>query len=527
MSDIVTVLVSIGPLALAGVALLALLAGRRGGDIFRLSRFATWLNLAMAAVAAAAVVAGGAMQSGLLGLNGFGLAVRLDAISTTIFALIAFVGVVVVEYSRNYLAGDRRQGAFLGEVCLALAAVSMLVLSGNLVQLVLGWVAASLAVHRLMVFYPGRPAAVIAARKKFIVARIGDVCVGLAAALLVMAFDTADLAQIAGAARAQADAGDFSALVPAAAILIAIAALLKSAQFPVHGWLLGVMEAPTPVSALLHAGIVNAGGFLVIRMADVVVISPAAMYTLAIVGGTTALIGSVVMLTQTSAKVSLAWSTVAQMGFMLFQCGLGAFSMAMLHILAHSLYKAHAFLSAGSAVTAGSAPVSLALSRGPVAKGFALIGAGLAAITGGALAFDLPLFEKPSMLVLEVVFVLSLLQLLMRAAHEGGILRHAALRAAALATLYIGLQALAAFAMSPALPPVPSPTPGTLAIVAVALVAFPAALFVQWLAPQRTHDPRWQAAYVHLRNGLYATALFNRAVDGMRVSGSRPRKEVA
>ncbi len=131
-----------------------------------------------------------------------------------------------------------------------------------------------------------------------------------------------------------------------------LAALLKTATLPLHGWLTEVMEAPTPVSALLHAGIINAGGVLLLRFADPVQASPGAMAALVMVGGLTALFGAVVMLTQSAVKTALAWSTVAQMGFMILQCGLGLWALALLHIVAHSLYKAHAFLSSGGAVGA-------------------------------------------------------------------------------------------------------------------------------------------------------------------------------
>lgn len=123
------------------------------------------------------------------------------------------------------------------------------------------------------------------------------------------------------------------------------------------------MEAPTPVSALLHAGVVNGGGFLLIRFADVMLLSPLVLAVLVGVGGFTALFGGVVMLTQPTVKVSLAWSTVSQMGFMILQCGLALFPLALLHIVAHSLYKAHSFLSAGGAV----AQVASIRRPGPVA----------------------------------------------------------------------------------------------------------------------------------------------------------------
>ncbi len=110
------------------------------------------------------------------------------------------------------------------------------------------------------------------------------------------------------------------------------------------------METPTPVSALLHAGVINAGGFLLIRFADVMLNAPGVLAVLVMVGGFTALFGGAVMLTQPAVKTSLAWSTVAQMGFMILQCGLALFPLALLHIVAHSLYKAHAFLASGMAV---------------------------------------------------------------------------------------------------------------------------------------------------------------------------------
>ena len=110
------------------------------------------------------------------------------------------------------------------------------------------------------------------------------------------------------------------------------------------------MGAPTPVSAFMHAGIINGGGFLAIRLSQFFVHTPNALSMLAICGALTAVYGAMVMLSQTSVKRALAYSTIAQMGFMLLQCGLGAFHIAVLHLLAHSLYKAHAFLSCGSAV---------------------------------------------------------------------------------------------------------------------------------------------------------------------------------
>lgn len=143
-----------------------------------------------------------------------------------------------------------------------------------------------------------------------------------------------------------------SLALQSASVLLAIAALLKCAQLPVHGWLLRVMEAPTPVSALLHAGIINLGGFLWLRLYPVFDGFTPGHGILLVVGGVTAVVAALVMMTQSSVKHSLAWSTSAQMGFMLFEIGLGAYTLAFLHLLAHSLYKAHSFLASSRTVVA-------------------------------------------------------------------------------------------------------------------------------------------------------------------------------
>jgi NAD(P)H-quinone oxidoreductase subunit 5 len=134
------------------------------------------------------------------------------------------------------------------------------------------------------------------------------------------------------------------------AILLVLAVILRTALLPVHGWLIQVMEAPTPVSALLHAGVVNLGGFVLIRFAPMLEQALPARLLLLVFGLATAVLAGMVMLTRISIKVRLAWSTVAQMGFMLLECALGLYTLAALHLIGHSLYKAHAFVSASTAV---------------------------------------------------------------------------------------------------------------------------------------------------------------------------------
>lgn len=202
------------------------------------------------------------------------------------------------------------------------------------------------ALHNLLLFYPERPRAWRAARKKAVSGGIASATFLAAVGLLVSSFDTSDIATINKVARA----GEHMELLWLAALLLAVSAIFASALVPTHGRLTEVMEAPTPVSALLHAGVVNAGGFLLIRFADVLLAAPGVLAVLALVEGFSALVGAAVALTQPAVKTALAWSICAQMGFMVLQCGLALFPLALLHIVAHSLYKAHAFLASGGAV---------------------------------------------------------------------------------------------------------------------------------------------------------------------------------
>lgn len=331
------------PLLLAA-AMSFLGAGRRPRWTPRFAEAASLVSLAGAIGSVGLLVEIGSGLSPLIGWKGMGLATELDAVSAVMLTLVSFIGWIVVRYANTYLDGEARQGAFTGWLCLTLAAVLLLAAAGNLVQLILGWIAAGAFLQRLLLFYPSRVAAQRAARKARIVARLADLALVAAGVLIFLAYRSAEIGVILEAARLGRGGG----LAGFGAGLLALAAVLKSAQFPFHGWLTEVMEAPTPVSALLHAGVINAGGFLLIRFADLMLLAPGALAVLVMVGGFTALFGSLVMLTQPAVKTSLAWSTVAQMGFMILQCGLALFPLALLHIAAHSLYKAHSFLASGA-----------------------------------------------------------------------------------------------------------------------------------------------------------------------------------
>lgn len=275
-------------------------------------------------------------------------ALRLDPLAALVLVMVAFLGWVIVRYSRGYLSGDGGRSRYLAWLCATLAAVWCLLAFNNLLLVCIAWSLSSLCLHPLLTFYRSRPAAMLAAHKKFLVSRLADLLTLSGCALLYAGLGTLQIDRIA---QLLAEPEGLSgAWVSAGGVMFALAAILKCAQLPFHGWLLQVMEAPTPVSALLHAGIVNIGGFVLLRLTGVLEFSALAQGLLVVAGSVTAALAALVMMTRISVKVMLAWSTVAQMGFMLLEIGLGAYSLALLHLLAHSMYKAYSFLAAGDTV---------------------------------------------------------------------------------------------------------------------------------------------------------------------------------
>ena len=272
---------------------------------------------------------------------------RIDAIGATVLLLVSFVGWCIVRYSQTYLNAEPGEARYVPWLLATLASVSMVVASNHLLLVALAWMVTSFTLHRLLTFFSDRLAAQVAAHKKFFVARAADVCMFGAAGLLYAAFGTLQIDSLLHLA-SRTPALPTTAQI--ATLMLVLAVLLKTAQLPFHGWLIQVMEAPTPVSALLHAGVVNLGGYVLIRLAPLIAQQPLAMGLLVFVGTLTAVIAALVMSTRISIKVMLAWSTTAQMGFMVMQCGLGLWEMALLHLVAHSLYKAHCFLAAGGTV---------------------------------------------------------------------------------------------------------------------------------------------------------------------------------
>ncbi len=501
------------PLIAPAILLLAAAAaflrpGRRPPLVPKLAEGAAVAALAAAIGSAAVLVAEGAASAPV---HGIGLSTRLDVVSATMLVLVAFVGWIVVRFSASYLDGEERQGAFLGWLMTTLAAVLLLVQAGDLILFVLAWIATSLSLHRLLLFYGDRVQAVRAARKKFIVARVGDAALTGAALLLFLGYGSTDLGTILAAAR-EGVAPPFATL---AAGLLALAAIFKSAQFPVHGWLTEVMETPTPVSALLHAGVINGGGFLLIRFADVMLLSPGVLAVLVWAGGFTAIFAALAMLSQSAVKNSLAWSTIGQMGFMIMQCGLALFPLALLHIVAHSLYKAHAFLSSGTAVEQVASirrpgPVAVPDGRA-VGRAFALALAIYAAI-GFAFGFWT---KSPQAIALGAILIFGVAYLIAQGLADAApraLTRRTALYAIAASISYFALQTLVELLTAGTLPATPAPGPLEWALLSLAVISFGLVAVAQAMFPLWSNHPAAAGLRVHLSNGLYVNAVFDRLV---------------
>ncbi len=260
--------------------------------------------------------------------------------------LVQLLGTLIGAFSSRYLQGEAGQQRYLAALAGVLAAVHLLLLADHWLLLIAAWALVGVALQHLLCFYPDRPFAQLAAFKKRLADRLADALLIAAAALAWWAVGSGSLSAL-WTHLAQDGA---SAALQFSAVCLVLAVVLRTALLPVHGWLIQVMEAPTPVSALLHAGVVNLGGYVLIRFSPLLEHAPVARWLLVAFGLGTAILAGLVMLTRISIKVRLAWSTVAQMGFMVLECGLGLYTLAALHLIGHSLYKAHTFLSASTAV---------------------------------------------------------------------------------------------------------------------------------------------------------------------------------
>ncbi len=504
--------------------------GLRPTALLRLSKAFGLLNIVIAILCTYAVIRYGLLQSHTLGFAGLGLAVRLDPLSVLMLSMISLLAFVVIRFSAQYLDGDERQGRFMGRLAATIASVQMLVLAGNLGLLAIAWIMTSLSLHRLLLFYPERPAAVIAARKKFVVARLGDFFLVSAVVLLYQQFGTGDLEQIFSGLKVMLANDAVSWHIEIAAGMLALAALFKSAQFPTHGWLIEVMETPTPVSALLHAGLLNAGPFLIVRMAFVMEGTNFAPILLILLGGFTALFASVAFLTQTAIKTALGYSSVAHMGFMLLICGLGVYPAAMLHLVAHSFYKAHAFLSSGSAVeTARAARIALPRRIGSpfrIGLGFLLA---LVIYLSFAYLWDIDPIEELALLATGAIVVLGLTQIIAPAMDAAGIKTATiwtGFLALLVATAFFTLESATHYLLESQLPEITQPGTLVVGLIAVVLLVYAGVVLLQILAPVLPYNEQMANMAIHFRNGFYANARFDQFTGALKLYRKRSKQRL-
>ena len=301
---------------------------------------------------------------------------EVSALTSIMLLLTGFVATVVLGFSQRYMRADADRVGYAAKVAWLTAAVMTFVAIRNVPLFAAAWVASGLLLAACIGHVRDWPEARRAARRALFAFAVGDAALIVALVLLVRHAGSLDIAVVA---QGQGLGSGSAGLI---AILLLVAAMARSALPPFAGWLLGSMTAPTPVSALMHAGLVNAGGFLLIRFASVMEAAPLVQRATIVAGLAAAIWGTAVLLVRPDVKRALAGSTVAQMGFMLLSCGLAAYAAALWHLVAHGMFKAWLFLGSGSAI-GGESDAALA----PRSKGGTIAIATLALAATTAVGF--------------------------------------------------------------------------------------------------------------------------------------------
>ncbi|MEV8016766.1 NADH-quinone oxidoreductase subunit L [Streptomyces sp. NPDC086554] len=352
MENLIALLVA-APLLGAAV----LLCGGR-----RLDRVGHWLGTLLAA---ASFVVGVLLFTDMLGkgaeerslsqhlfswipVEGFqaDVAFQLDQLSMTFVLLITGVGTLIHIYSIGYMEHDERRRRFFGYLNLFLAAMLLLVLADNYLLLYVGWEGVGLASYLLIGFWQHKPSAATAAKKAFLVNRVGDMGLSIAIMLMFTTFGTFAFGPVLEAT-GETSEGKLTAI----GLMLLLAACGKSAQVPLQSWLGDAMEGPTPVSALIHAAtMVTAGVYLIVRSGEIFNAAPDAQLAVTVVGAVTLLFGAIVGCAKDDIKKALAGSTMSQIGYMILAAGLGpiGYVFAIMHLVTHGFFKAGLFLGAGS-----------------------------------------------------------------------------------------------------------------------------------------------------------------------------------
>ncbi|NMO38007.1 NADH-quinone oxidoreductase subunit L [Streptomyces sp. GMY01] len=354
------------------------------------------------------------------------VAFRLDQLSMTFVLLITGVGSLIHLYSIGYMAHDERRRRFFGYLNLFLAAMLILVLADNYLLLYVGWEGVGLASYLLIGFWQHKPSAATAAKKAFLVNRVGDMGLSIAIMLMFTTFGTFAFGPVLSHT---GDTGE--GRLTAIALMLLLAACGKSAQVPLQSWLGDAMEGPTPVSALIHAAtMVTAGVYLIVRSGAIFNAAPDAQLVVTVVGAVTLLFGAIVGCAKDDIKKALAGSTMSQIGYMVLAAGLGpiGYVFAIMHLVTHGFFKAGLFLGAGSVMHGMNDEVDMRKYGGlrkymPVT--FITFGLGYLAIIGfpGLSGF----FSKDK--IIEAAFA--------KGGAEGWILGGAALLGAAITAYYM------------------------------------------------------------------------------------------
>jgi NAD(P)H-quinone oxidoreductase subunit 5 len=437
------------------------------------------------------------------------LSVLADSLTFTVLGLVSLIAAIIARYSKNYLAGEAAQGSFFRWLALTASAFMLVVMAGNMLMFVIAIVLTGTGLNRLLTYYRDRLPAQMVAHKKLLFSRMADTSLLVAAVLIAAREGNLSFEAIA----ASAEQGALSWQLHLAAWLIVAYAVLKSGQFPFHGWLLQVMEAPTPVSALLHAGIVYSGAIIVLRTHELLLADGNALVALALVGLITAALASLAMLTQTAIKSSLAWSTAGQLGFMLLELGLGLFVLAVLHLVAHSLYKAHAFLSSGSMVDVLRAPGSKSRKRvTPLAWG-AVVALSAAITFAMAAAFGITPAREPALLAIGTIVAVAVAQLLLAGWAGAALILRLLVVSGLVTAVYFGLHTLFVAVYTGVLEPIPHEVSvGHYLLLGLVAMVFLSLSYFQSVLTSRPAAPWLQRLYVHLYNGLYTDLPVERLV---------------
>jgi NADH-quinone oxidoreductase subunit L len=284
----------------------------------------------------------------------FPMGLYIDRLSAVMMVLISGVGIVIYTYSIGHMYQDLHDRRFLALIGLTISVLLCMVSSVNLMMLFLLWQVISCLLY-LLAHNHSHEATRKGAVRTFTLLRVGDVAFLSGIVLAYQLYGTLEFQPLfAKAAELPIMLSPWSGIeisgTTVVTLLLFIGAMSKSAQFPLFIWLPGYLYAPTPATALLHAGIINAGGFLINRLAPLFGLSSTTLHVALVVGALTAILGATMMLVQNDIKNTLGFSTIGQMGYMIMECGLGAFSLAVFHLIAHGLFKATMFLNSGNVI---------------------------------------------------------------------------------------------------------------------------------------------------------------------------------